>query len=102
METELRDHFSILMTDDQVYITNYEGSSFVIPRKFISHASLIGDKWVSYQMLKLSPFFSMQHLQQIADFFEENDNVINWKATFSTLEFMQSRNKKNAAQKIAS
>ncbi|NCI46823.1 hypothetical protein [Sediminibacterium soli] len=71
-------------------MSNQEGISCFIPVKFIGKETHVGDKFLSYQVLRLKQtgLFSMEELYRIALLIESKDpnSLIDWTETFMLLE----------------
>jgi hypothetical protein len=78
------------MEPEIIHVTNQEGISYSIPTKFIGKETNIGDKHISYQLLRLrrSGLFSIDELYTIATLIQvkQPDSLINWTETFMMLE----------------
>jgi hypothetical protein len=78
------------MEPEIIHLANQEGISYAIPLKFIGKETNIGDKHISYQLLRLkrSGLFSIDELYTIATLIQvkQPDSLINWTETFMMLE----------------
>jgi hypothetical protein len=78
------------MEPEIIQVANNEGISYSIPLKFIGKETHIGDKYISYQLLRLkrSGLFSIDELYAIASLIQvkQPDSLINWTETFMMLE----------------
>ncbi len=78
------------MENEILQLTNHEGILYAIPVSFIGKETCVGDKIVSYQLLRLqrSGLFTMDELYTIAATIKERDpdNLINWSDTFMLLQ----------------
>ena len=78
------------METELIRVANHEGISCEIPLKFIGKESHIGDKYISYQLLRLkrSGLFTIDELYAIASLIQDKqpDSLINWTETFMMLE----------------
>lgn len=78
------------MEPESIQVTNQEGISCTIPLKFIGKETHVGDKYLSYQLLRLknSGLFTIDELYSIASLIEtrQPNSLINWKDTFLLLE----------------
>ncbi|MES2330561.1 MAG: hypothetical protein V4539_13240 [Bacteroidota bacterium] len=78
------------MKRELVELTNAEGILCAIPLSFIGKETRVGDKVVSYQLLRLkrSGLFTVEELYAVAGIIQEHDpkSLINWTATFTLLE----------------
>jgi hypothetical protein len=78
------------MERELVELSNTEGILYAIPLSFIGKETRVGDKVVSYQLLRLkrSGLFTIEELYTIACLIQERDpgSLIDWTATFMLLE----------------
>lgn len=78
------------MEPEMIQVANNEGISYSIPLKFIGKETHIGDKYISYQLLRLkkSGLFSIDELYAIASLIQakQPNSLINWTETFMMLE----------------
>jgi hypothetical protein len=79
-----------LMERELIELSNTEGILYSIPLPFIGKETRVGDKIVSYQLLRLkrSGLFTVEELYTIACLIQERDpkSLIDWTATFMLLE----------------
>ena len=80
----------IFMESELVELSNAEGILYAIPLPFLGKETRVGDKVVSYQLLRLkkSGLFMIEELYTIACLIQERDpkTVIDWTETFMLLE----------------
>ena len=78
------------MDAEIIQVSNHEGISYPIPLKFIGKETHIGDKYISYQLLRLkrSGLFTIDELYAVASLIQvkQPDSLINWTETFMMLE----------------
>ncbi|MBV9987944.1 MAG: hypothetical protein JO301_09710 [Chitinophagaceae bacterium] len=78
------------METEIIQVANHEGILYEIPLEFIGKESHIGDKYISYQLLRLkrSGLFTIDELYAIASLIQSRqpDSLINWTETFMMLE----------------
>ncbi len=78
------------METEIVNVANQEGISYAIPLQFIGKETHVGDKYISYQLLRLkrSGLFTIDELYSIATLIQvkQPDSLINWTETFMLLE----------------
>jgi hypothetical protein len=78
------------METEIIQVANHEGILHEIPLKFIGKETHIGDKYISYQLLRLkrSGLFTIDELYGIASVIQNKqpDSLINWTETFMMLE----------------
>ncbi|MES2373330.1 MAG: hypothetical protein V4557_12170 [Bacteroidota bacterium] len=78
------------MERELVELSNTKGTRYAIPLPFIGKETRVGDKVVSYQLLRLqrTGFFTIEELYTIACLIQERDpkSLIDWTATFMLLE----------------
>lgn len=78
------------MGKDNIQFTNREGIGYNITLHFLAKETAVGDKIVSYQLLRMkrSGLFTTQELYQAAATIQESipNSLINWVATFELLE----------------
>ena len=78
------------MEPEMIHLTNYEGISYPVPLRFMGKETIIGDKLISYQLLRLkrSGLFRIDEMYTIAALIQEKqpDSLIDWSATFMMLE----------------
>lgn len=78
------------METEMIEVCNQEGIYYTIPLKFIGKETHVGDKFLSYQLLRLKKtgLFSMDDLYKVALLIEEKEpnSLIDWTETFMLLE----------------
>jgi hypothetical protein len=78
------------METEMIQVENYEGIAYPIPLAFIGKESHVGDKFISYQLLRLknSGLFTIAELYGVATLIQakQPDSLINWTETFMLLE----------------
>jgi hypothetical protein len=78
------------METEMIQIENHEGITYPIPLAFIAKESHIGDKYISYQLLRLknSGLFTIEELYMAAALIQakQPNSLINWTETFMLLE----------------
>lgn len=78
------------MDSEKIEISNPEGIQYCIPLSFIGKETRVGDKVVSYQLLRLKKtgLFTVDELYPVARLIQELDPkcIIDWTATFQLLE----------------
>ena len=84
--TNQTDLFEILLENENLHITNREGILYIISLKFLAKETNVGDRLVSYQILRLkhSGLFTMDELYTTATVIKQTCpvNLVNWEATF--------------------
>jgi hypothetical protein len=90
METSEASLLRASLEKDALHLTNREGISYRIPLTFLAKESNVGDRYASYQLLRLkhSGLFSMDELYSIAGLIQEHfpASLINWEATFHIIQ----------------
>jgi hypothetical protein len=80
----------MIMDAEMIEVSNHEGIAYSIPLKFIAKETHVGDKYLSYQLLRLrkTGLFSIEELYRIASLIESKtpDHLIDWTATFLLLD----------------
>jgi hypothetical protein len=78
------------METEMIQVENHEGIAYPIPAAFIAKESHVGDKFISYQLLRLknSGLFTIEELYAVAALIQarQPDSLINWTETFMLLE----------------
>lgn len=78
------------METEIIQVANKEGILYEIPLKFIGKETHVGDKYISYQLLRLkrSGLFTIAELYAVASLIQQKqpDSLINWTETFMMLE----------------
>lgn len=73
-----------------IQVENHEGIAYPIPLEYIAKESHIGDKFISYQLLRLrnSGLFTIEELYAVAALIQakQPNSLINWTETFMMLE----------------
>jgi hypothetical protein len=79
-----------IMGETNIQFTNREGIEYSIPLSFLAKETCIGDRVVSYQIIRMkkSELFSIEELYVVAGFIQEHNprSLINWVSTFELLE----------------
>jgi len=78
------------METEMINVENHEGIAYPIPLRFIAKETHIGDKLISYQLLRLkkSGLFTIDELYAVASLIQgkQPNSLINWTETFMMLE----------------
>lgn len=89
METGAADHFRIRLEKEVLHITNREGILYTIPLSFLAKETNVGDRWLSYQVLRLehTGLFSGDELYSVANMIQQlfPASLVNWEATFQVI-----------------